>query len=128
VREPALGGGTAHTAVSSGHGRRVRRTITVIDAPAWVAFPGARQVAQIRRTVTKGRRQTVEVVYVITSADHHAAPPATLAAWVQGHWSIEVRHEVALELSEITGNGGRECSTVSSERVLSLDLRVSLTM
>jgi len=31
----------------------------------------------------------VEVVYVITSADHHGAPPATLATWVQGHWSIE---------------------------------------
>lgn len=28
-------------------------------------------------------------MYVITSADHQAAPPATLAAWVKGHWSIE---------------------------------------
>jgi hypothetical protein len=28
---------------------------------------------------------------VITSADHRVAPPATLAAWVQGHWGIENR-------------------------------------
>jgi len=33
----------------------------------------------------------VEVVYVVTSADHHAAPAATLAAWVKGHWGIENR-------------------------------------
>ncbi len=31
------------------------------------------------------------MVYLITSADHTAAPPATLAAWVQGHWGIENR-------------------------------------
>jgi predicted transposase YbfD/YdcC len=44
----------------------------------------AAQVAQIRRTTTrtsKGvRKKTVEVVYVIASADHRAAPPAALAA------------------------------------------------
>jgi len=28
-------------------------------------------------------------VYVITSADPQTAPPATLAAWVKGHWGIE---------------------------------------
>jgi predicted transposase YbfD/YdcC len=81
----------AHRATSTGHGRRVTRTIKVIDAPAWIDFPGAAQLAQIRRTVTKGGRKTVEVVYVLTSADHAAAPPATLAAWVQGHWGIENR-------------------------------------
>jgi predicted transposase YbfD/YdcC len=78
-----------HTAVATGHGRRARRTIKVVDAPAWVTFTGAAQVAQIRRTVTRDGRKYVEVVYVITSADHKGAPPATLAAWVQGHWGIE---------------------------------------
>ena len=86
----------AHSAASTGHGRRARRTIKVIDAPAWVTFTGATQVAQIRRTVTRAGKKSVEVVYVITSADPASAPPATLAAWVQGHWAIEVRHEVAL--------------------------------
>lgn len=41
--------------------------------------------------MTRNGRRTVEVVYLITSADHHAAPPATLAAWIQGHWGIENR-------------------------------------
>jgi len=80
-----------HSAVSTGHGRRVRRTIKVVAVPAWITFAGAAQVAQIRRTTTRAGKKTVEVAYVITSADHRAAPPAVLAAWVQGHWGIENR-------------------------------------
>jgi len=81
----------AHSTVTRGHGRRVRRTIKVVDAPAWVQFTGATQIAQLRRTVTKNGAKTVEVVYVITSADHATAPPATIVTWVQGHWGIENR-------------------------------------
>jgi predicted transposase YbfD/YdcC len=81
----------SHTSVQTGHGRRVHRTIKVLAAPAWITFAGAAQVAQIRRTTTRAGKKTVEVVYVITSADQHTAPPATLAAWVQGHWGIENR-------------------------------------
>jgi predicted transposase YbfD/YdcC len=80
-----------HSAVTTGHGRRARRTIKVVAAPAWITFPGAAQVAQIRRTTTRAGKKTVEVAYVITSADYRAAPPAVLAAWVQGHWGIENR-------------------------------------
>lgn len=29
------------------------------------------------------------MVYLITSTAHREAPPALLAAWVQGHWAIE---------------------------------------
>ena len=80
-----------HTRVHVGRGRRVRRTIKVIDAPAWVNFHDAAQIAQLRRTRTKHGKTTVEVVYLITSADHHIADPATLAGWVQQHWGIENR-------------------------------------
>jgi predicted transposase YbfD/YdcC len=79
----------ATRATSTGHGRRVTRTIKVVQAPAWVSFAGAAQVAQLRRTTTRAGNKTVEVVYLITSADARSAPPATLAAWVQGHWGIE---------------------------------------
>jgi predicted transposase YbfD/YdcC len=93
-----------HSSIDRSRGRRITRTIKVLQAPTglpgWVAFPGAAQVAQLRRTRTtttgKGSNRktttTVEVVYIITSADHHAAPPATLAAWVQHHWRIEALH------------------------------------
>jgi predicted transposase YbfD/YdcC len=81
----------SHTITSRGHGRRTTRTIKVTTAPAWVEFTGATQLAQVRRTVTRNGKKTIKVVYLITSADHQAAPPATLAAWVQGHWGIENR-------------------------------------
>ena len=75
--------------VDTGHGRRARRSIKVALAPAWIGFDGAAQVAQLRRTVTKKGKKTVEVVYLITS--DRDADPATLAAWVRGHWEIENR-------------------------------------
>lgn len=81
----------SRTVTTRGHGRTATRTIKVITAPAWVQFSGAAQLAQLRRTVTRHGKRTVEVVYLITSADHHAAPPATLARWVQAHWGIENR-------------------------------------
>jgi predicted transposase YbfD/YdcC len=77
------------SSVTGDHGRRARRTIKVVLAPQWIGFAGAAQVAQLRRTVTKKGKKTVEVVYVITS--DRRADPATLAAWVRGHWSIENR-------------------------------------
>ena len=89
------------SATDTSRGRRITRTIKVLQAPTdlpdWAGFPGAAQVAQIRRTrITKtktgGRKKTVEVVYVITSADHQTAPPRVLAAWVQHHWRIEALH------------------------------------
>jgi hypothetical protein len=43
----------AVSAVSTDHGRRARRTIKTVLAPAWIGFDGAAQVAQLRRTVTK---------------------------------------------------------------------------
>jgi predicted transposase YbfD/YdcC len=81
VRIPAV------SSVSTDHGRRARRTIKVALAPAWIEFAGAAQVAQLRRTVTRKGKKTVEVVYLITSDS--AAGPAALAAWVRGHWDIE---------------------------------------
>jgi predicted transposase YbfD/YdcC len=77
------------SSVSTDHGRRARRTVKVVLAPAWVGFAGAAQVAQVRRTVTRNEKgkKTVEVVYLVTS--DRMAGPATLAAWVRGHWEIE---------------------------------------
>jgi predicted transposase YbfD/YdcC len=77
----------AVSSVTTGHGRRARRTMKAVLAPAWIGFAGAAQVAQLRRTVTRNGKKTVEVVYLITS--DRDADPATLAAWVRGHWEIE---------------------------------------
>jgi predicted transposase YbfD/YdcC len=75
------------SSVATGHGRRAHRAIKVALAPSWIGFAGAAQVAQLRRTVTRNGKKTVEVVYLITS--DRDAGPAVLAAWVRGHWHIE---------------------------------------
>lgn len=74
-----------------GHGRRATRTLKVTDVPDWITFTGAAQIAQLRRATTRRGRRSVEVVYLITSADRATAPATVLAAWVQGHWGIENR-------------------------------------
>jgi predicted transposase YbfD/YdcC len=86
----------AYTARTTDHGRRITRTIKIADVPDWIDFPRAAHLAQLRRTVTDKGTKTVEVVYLITSASNKDAPPQRLATWVQGHWGIEVRREVAL--------------------------------
>ena len=77
----------AVSSVSADHGRRARRTIKAVLAPSSIEFDGAAQVAQLRRTVTRKGRKTVEVAYLITS--DRDADPVTLAAWVRSHWDIE---------------------------------------
>jgi predicted transposase YbfD/YdcC len=109
----------AVSAVSTGHGRRARRTIKAALAPAWIEFDGAAQVAQLCRTVTRNGKKTVEVVYLITS--DRDADPATLAAWVRAHWEIEnklhwVRDVTYQEDKSLvrTGNAPRVMATLRS--------------
>jgi len=95
------------------HGRRARRTIKAALAPAWTGFDGAARVAQLRRTVTKKGKKTVEVVYLITS--DRDAGPAVLAAWVRGHRHIEnelhrVRPRRHLPRGQITGQDRERAS------------------
>ena len=107
----------ATSAVSRGHGRRARRTIKAVLVPAWTGFAGAAQVAQVRRTVTRKGKKTVEVVYLITS--DRDADPATLAAWVRGHretgnrlqWLRDVTYQEDKSLVR-TGNAPRVMATL----------------
>jgi predicted transposase YbfD/YdcC len=107
------------SSVSTDHGRRARRTIKVVLAPAWIGFDGAAQVAQLRRTVTKPGKKTVEVVYLVTSDPD--ASPETLAARVRSHWHIEnklhwVRDVTYQEDKSLvrTGNAPRVMATLRS--------------
>jgi predicted transposase YbfD/YdcC len=103
-------------------GRRRDALFELADAalcPAWIEFAGAAQVAQLRRTVTEKGKKTVEVVYLITS--DRDASPATLAAWVRGHWQIEnklhwVRDVTYQEDKSLvrTGNAPRVMATLRS--------------
>ncbi|WP_272948653.1 ISAs1 family transposase, partial [Kribbella albertanoniae] len=116
----------AHTTTTTGHGRRTTRSIKVIDAPAWTGFTRATQVAQLRRTRTVKGKKTIEVVYLITSATHQAAPPATLAAWIRGHWHIENRlhwvRDVTFDEDRSQVRTGHAPRTMASLRNLAITL------
>jgi predicted transposase YbfD/YdcC len=78
------------TYTQRGHGRTATRTVKALVKPAWIEFPGCAQVLQIRRTVTRKGRRSVEVVHLACSVPMERAQPLTVASWVQGHWSVEV--------------------------------------
>jgi predicted transposase YbfD/YdcC len=107
------------SSVSTGHGRRARRTIKAALAPAWIGFAGAAQVAQLRRTVVMKGKKTVEVACLITS--DRDADPAALAAWVRGHREIENKLHWVRDVtyqedkSQVrTGNAPRVMATLRS--------------
>jgi predicted transposase YbfD/YdcC len=107
------------SSVSTGHGRRARRTVKAALAPAWTGFAGAAQVAQLRRTGTRKGKKTVEVVYLITS--DRKADPGTLAGWARSHWHIEnklhwVRDVTCQEDNSLvrTGNAPRVMASLRS--------------
>src|SRR5664279_5576278 len=79
----------AVSTTDTSHGRRVRRTIKAVQVPDWIDFPDAAQIIQLRRTRTIKGRKTIEVIYAICSLDMIAAPPATVATWIRGHWAVE---------------------------------------
>jgi predicted transposase YbfD/YdcC len=92
-----------HESRDSGHGRRERRTIQVMDAPEHIRnrFPHARQAALIERYVTRTVRvkkakrwvkkqvKSAVAVFIITSLDAREAAPVHLAGYVRGQWTIE---------------------------------------
>jgi len=93
----------AHETLDIGHGRRDKRTIRVLDAPADLGFPGAAQVFLVERYTTrtvrkrlKGSRRYKKVqirsavaVLGVTSLSAREAAPEHLAGYVRRHWSIE---------------------------------------
>ena len=77
----------AVSSVDTGHGRRVRRTIKAVEAPARVDLAGAAQVVRIRRTTTTAKRgstggngrakkktTTTEVVHPVLLPSHGPGP------------------------------------------------------
>jgi predicted transposase YbfD/YdcC len=93
----------AHTTTETGHGRREKRTIRVLDAPDDLDFPHVAQVFLIERTTirTVYRRpknskkvKKTKVTYCVaalgmTSLTAEQASPEHLAGYVRSHWSIE---------------------------------------
>lgn len=83
----------AHTRSETGHGRVESRSIKVMamaDSLGGIAFPHVKLAIRVhRRRRQRGKKQTRETVYALTSLDAHQATPAELAAYLRGQWAIE---------------------------------------
>jgi predicted transposase YbfD/YdcC len=93
----------AHQSIDVGHGRRDKRTIRVLDAPAGLGFPAAAQVFLLERYTTRTVRKrptgsrrykkvqirTAVAVLGVTSLSAREATPEHLAGYVRGQWTIE---------------------------------------
>ena len=85
VRETAM-------TVNKGHGRlEVREIVTSAALQGYLDWPGAQQVMQITRQVTrlKTNQETIEQVYAITSLTPKHGSPQLLLEANRGHWTIE---------------------------------------
>lgn len=83
--------GTA-TMLSKGHGRlETREIVTSAALKGFLDWPGAEQVMQITRTVTKLKTgaTTQEQVYAITSLPPELGSPSLLLEANRDHWTIE---------------------------------------
>jgi hypothetical protein len=89
-----------HATIDRGHGRIEVRTIRTLPAAPTIAglFPHAAQVFLLERYIydTAGKPLDAVAVLGITNLTPAQADPAALAAYVKGHWSVEVRRDVAL--------------------------------
>ena len=115
------------TSVPDGsHGRRVRRTIKAVEAPAWIDFPGAAQVIRIRRTRTVKGRKHIEVVHLICSLPPTDARPEQVAAWARGHWTIENRLHWVRDV--VTGEDRHQLRTANGPQIMAAlrNLAISL--
>ncbi|GFZ93350.1 ISAs1 family transposase [Nesterenkonia alkaliphila] len=77
------------------HGRISTWSLSAINAPRYVQFPGAAQIIRVHRgredTSQDTEASTGEFVYAITSLPAKQASPKTLARLIRGHWGIENR-------------------------------------
>ena len=120
------------TSVPDGsHGRRARRTIEAVEAPARVDLSGAAQVVRIRRTRTVnkrggGRRRTTEVVHLICSLPMDQAQPEAVASWARGHWTIENRLHWVRDV--VTGEDRHQLRTGNGPQIMAAlrNLAISL--
>lgn len=116
----------AVSSVDTGHGRRVRRTVQAVEAPARVDFPGAAQVIRIRRTRTVKGRKHVEVVHLICSLPMDQARPEAVASWARGHWAIENRLHWVRDV--VTGEDRHQLRTRNGPQIMAAlrNLAISL--
>lgn len=82
----------SYSTVDKGHGRIEERILKVMDMPAHLkALPGVSQALELTRKRYHKGRESVEIVYAITSLKPEKATPEQLMKLWREHWGIENR-------------------------------------
>jgi predicted transposase YbfD/YdcC len=80
-----------------GHGREEHRTLKAAAPAAGLCFPHAAQAIRVTRRIrplSGQKKWRTCTIYAVTSLTASQAAPAQLAAWIRGHWQIEVLHHI----------------------------------
>ena len=90
-------------------------------------WPGLKQVCRIERiTRKKGKQQTTEIAYAITSLSPERGSAEALLSYNRGHWGIENRlhwvRDVTLGEDKCRANVGHSPQNLAALRNLSLTL------
>lgn len=82
-----------HRTLEKGHGRIEKREYWLVNKIDWIDWKKEWKklggIGMVRRTVTKGKTQTVECAYFITSLTRNAVQ---FAHAVRNHWGVESMH------------------------------------
>jgi predicted transposase YbfD/YdcC len=88
-----------HVSLEKSHGRRERREVHVIEAPAQIPalsrWPGVRSIGMIYRRCESGAKIHEEHQFFISS---HPPKVRMLSGLIRGHWSIENRQHWVLDV------------------------------
>ena len=94
--------------------------------PETACFPGARQIARLRRRVRRRGRASTETVYLISSRSVAELPAPTFAALKRAYWSIE--SALHYRLDEVLEEDRSRVRSPRAAHVLGLFRRLTVSL
>ena len=111
-------------------GNRSRREIRALQSqettPEAVCFPGAQQIAKLRRRVRRRGKVTTETVYLLSSRAPDSLPASELAALKRQYWSIE--SALHYRLDEVLDEDRSRVRTPKAAHVLGMFRRLAVSL
>jgi hypothetical protein len=105
--------------------REIRALESLETTPQTACFPGAQQIARLRRRVRRHGKTSTETVYLISSRPVAELPAAELSGLKRAYWKIE--SALPYRLDEVLEEDRSRVRTPRAAHVLSLFRRVTLS-
>jgi len=94
--------------------------------PQTVCFPGAQQIAKLRRLVRRNGKKTKETVYLISSRSQGSLPASDFEALKRDYWMIE--SALHYRLDEVLDEDRSRVRTPKAAHVLGMFRRLAVSM